>query len=64
MNKLMKAACWVQTGGQAAHSIENMEVRVDGIIELRKRCKIRDGQLVNFGNQSIKVVRSEGGEDG
>jgi len=32
------------------------QVRVDGQAELRKRCKIRAGQLVSVGGRSIRVV--------
>jgi len=36
--------------------IENGLVSVDGTVEYRKRCKIRDGQTVSYGGNLIKVV--------
>jgi ribosome-associated protein len=36
--------------------IENGQVSVDGIVEYRKRCKIRNGQTVEYGGRSINVI--------
>ncbi len=56
LNKLLKASGLCETGGMAKIEIENGMIRVDGTVEYRKRCKIRDGQMVQYGGRKIKVV--------
>ena len=56
LNKLLKASGLCGTGGMAKIEIENGLVSVDGTVEYRKRCKIRNGQTVEYGGQTIKVV--------
>lgn len=53
---LLKAVGLCQTGGEAKTLIAEGLVVVDGEIELRKRCKIREGQLVEFEGQRIRVI--------
>ena len=53
---LLKHIGFCQTGGHAKIVISEGEVKVDGQVELRKRCKIRPGQLVEFQGQKIKVI--------
>ena len=56
LNNLLKVEGWVESGAQAKIVIAQGLVSVDGEIELRKTCKIRDGQLISFDNQQIEVV--------
>ncbi len=44
------------SGGMAKMLIGDGQVRVDGQVELRKRCKIRSGQSVEFDGKQIRVV--------
>lgn len=53
---LLKLEGWVQSGAQAKVVIADGEVRVDGAVETRKRCKIVAGQTVEFAGYSITVV--------
>jgi len=53
--KLLKATGLCATGGTAKIIIEQGQVTVDGQIELRKRCKIRPGQVVAFEGEHIMV---------
>jgi ribosome-associated protein len=53
--KLLKAAGVCDTGGMAKVAIEQGRVRVDGRVELRKRCKIRKGQTVALEDAQIEV---------
>jgi len=46
------------TGGQAKLLISHGQVKVDGQVELRKKCKIRAGQTVSFEGGKIKVERA------
>ena len=53
--KLLKATGLCDSGGAAKHAVSQSEVRVDGLIETRKACKIRKGQQVEFGEHRILV---------
>ena len=55
LNKLLKASGFCETGGMAKIEIAKGLVSVDGIVEYRKRCKIRNGQTVEYGGHTIKV---------
>jgi ribosome-associated protein len=52
---LLKLLGLCQTGGHAKLVITQGEVLVDGEIELRKRCKIRIGQVVEFNGEKIEI---------
>ncbi len=56
LNNLLKVVGLVESGGLAKVLIADGLVRVDGKVELRKRCKIRVEQLVEFQDEKIKVV--------
>lgn len=53
---LMKIVDMAPSGAHAKHFIADGLVKVDGETELRKRCKIRSGQIVEFEGESVKVV--------
>jgi ribosome-associated protein len=57
---LLKAANLVMSGGEGKEVVAQGMVTVDGQLELRKRCKIRSGQRVEFQGNTIEVVA--GGE--
>ncbi len=59
LNKLLKVANFVPSGGIAGLLITNEEITVDGEIETRKRCKIRPGQVVRYYDEEITVVKEE-----
>ncbi|MCR9203930.1 MAG: RNA-binding S4 domain-containing protein [Halobacteriovoraceae bacterium] len=52
---LLKIMNLCQSGGDAKFAISEGEVLVDGEVELRKRCKIRQGQKVEFAGQAIQI---------
>lgn len=53
---LLKYLGIAPTGGQAKLMVENSQVMVDGIVELRKRRKVRSGMTVTtVDGYSIKV---------
>lgn len=54
--KLLKATGLCSTGGEAKLVVSDGLVQVDGNIELRKKCKIRKGQIVTFQGNSIRVA--------
>jgi ribosome-associated protein len=58
LNDLLKLTGMCPSGGIAKMMIAEGNVTVDGRVELRKRCKIRTDQVVEFEGRSIKVVNS------
>jgi ribosome-associated protein len=58
LNKLLKLTGLCPSGGAAKMAIAAGSVTVDGQLELRKRCKIRPGQVVAFAGQRIAVFAS------
>ena len=53
--QLIKACGLAGTGGYAKLAIQNGEVLVNGIPELRRSCKLRPGQTVTFGENMITL---------
>ncbi|MFB4281720.1 MULTISPECIES: RNA-binding S4 domain-containing protein [unclassified Nonomuraea] len=53
---LLKYCGITETGGMAKHLIAEGMVLVDGEVELRKRAKIRAGQVVSGEGFSINVA--------
>jgi len=57
LHNLLKVTGLCESGGVAKMLIADGQVKVDGQVELRKRCKIRQGQIVLFNNQQLKVIK-------
>jgi len=53
LNSLLKVIGLCDSGGMAKTAIAEGRVKVDGNVELRKRCKIRKGQIVEFEGHKI-----------
>ena len=53
--KLLKATGLCGTGGVAKMVVDDGLVMVDGDVELRKRCKIKRGQTVEFDGTVIEL---------
>lgn len=56
LHNLLKVTGLAPSGGAAKACIAAGEVRVDGRTELRKRCKILAGQVVEFAGQQLMVT--------
>ncbi len=56
LNNLLKVMTWVESGGRAKVLIGEGQVKVNGAVELRKRCKIQKGMTVEFMEQQVEVV--------
>ena len=56
LNNLLKVQSWVESGGRAKVLIGEGQVKVNGKVELRKRCKIQSGMIVEFMEQKVEVV--------
>ncbi len=55
LNKLMKLLGLVGTGGEANMRITNQEVKVNNVIEIQKRKKLRPGDVVLFESHQIII---------
>ena len=55
LNQLLKLAGLCGSGGAGKQLVASGAVRVDGVVELRKTCKIRAGQVVELDGVRIVV---------
>ncbi len=55
LHSLLKVTGLCESGGVAKLLIADGLVQVDGAVETRKRCKIRAGQIVDFGDQQVTI---------
>ncbi|WP_312802727.1 ribosome-associated protein YbcJ [Atlantibacter hermannii] len=53
---LLKLEGWSESGAQAKIAIAEGLVKVDGVVETRKRCKIIAGQTVSFEGNQLTVT--------
>jgi len=54
--QLMKVLNWVEHGGMAQRMVEEGLVKYNGVVDLRKRLKVRQGDIVEFEGNSVKIV--------
>lgn len=57
---LLKFGNLVDSGGEAKRVISEGQVRVNGMVETRKRKKIISGDIVEFGKEKIRVRLQRG----
>lgn len=57
--KILKVEAMVGGGGEAKFVIGEGMVTVDGVVETRKRKKVRAGEVVSFNDTSVKIVAAE-----
>jgi ribosome-associated protein len=57
LNNLLKALGLCDSGGIANTMIAQGFVKIDGKIELRKRCKIRAVQIIDFEDHKVLVKK-------
>lgn len=57
LDQLLKVLGLCASGGAAHAAVEAGQVRVDGVVETRKRAKLRPGQQVTFAGTQI-VLRA------
>ena len=55
LNQLIKAIGWVDNGAQANSIIEQGLVKVNNVIELRKRNKLVVGTIIEYNNQKAII---------
>lgn len=55
LTKLLKVTNICSSGGEAKHVIDQGIVRRNGEIEMRKRCKLVKGDIIEFLNNKIAI---------
>ncbi|PKM64842.1 MAG: RNA-binding protein [Firmicutes bacterium HGW-Firmicutes-20] len=56
LDQLLKATGLCESGGAAHAAIAEGRVRVDAAVDTRKRAKLRPGQTVTLGGESVALV--------
>lgn len=56
LDQLLKATGLCESGGAAHAAIAEGRVKVDGVVDTRKRAKLRPGQTVQFGGEAVDLV--------
>ena len=57
LNKLLKIEGLVSSGAEAKLSIDDEMVRVNGVVEIRRRKKLFAGDKVEFLDNEIQIVK-------
>lgn len=60
LDQVLKVTGLCHSGGFAHSVIEAGEVSVDGVVEKRKRAKLRPGQRVGYAGETIELVAAGG----
>jgi ribosome-associated protein len=56
LDQLLKATGLCDSGGAAHAAVAEGRVKVDGVVDTRKRAKLRPGQTVSFAGEVIKLT--------
>lgn len=59
LDQLLKTTGLCHSGGFAHAEIDAGKVSVDGIVETRRRAKLRPGQQVVYAGQSVDLVAAD-----
>lgn len=54
--QLLKVLNWVEHGAMAQIVVEEGMVKYNGEIDLRKRLKVRVGDIIEFDGQTVKII--------
>ncbi len=56
LHRLLKLQGISASGGEAKQLVASGVVQVDGVVELRKACKVRAGQRIQTGDVTIELL--------
>jgi ribosome-associated protein len=56
LNKLLKLLQLTESGGEANEAIIKARVKVNGVIEIQKRKKLRPGDKVQFAGKTVIIA--------
>jgi len=59
LEQLLKHAGLVSTGGEAKIRIQEGEIKVNNQVERRRGYKLKEGDVVTVGNETVKVTIKE-----
>lgn len=59
LNQLLKLLNFVESGGEANQVITDGLVKVNNVIDTRKRKKLIPGDIVQFQNKKIEITNKE-----
>lgn len=60
LDALLKATSLAPSGGAAKAMVAEGVVRVDGVVELRKTCKLRPHQVVSAAGTQVFLIKEPG----
>lgn len=55
LNQLLKVMGWCDSGGYANALIDSGKIKVNGVVELRRRNKIFPGFKVEYGSKAVTI---------
>ena len=55
LDHFLKMNCLTESGGQAKFLIQGGEVRVNGVVETRRRRKLAAGDVIEIGTEKLVV---------
>ncbi|BDP40735.1 hypothetical protein DAETH_07040 [Deinococcus aetherius] len=55
LQDFLKLRGLVETGGEAKFRVQGGEVRLNGVIETRRRKKLRRGDIVEYAGERVRV---------
>ena len=56
LDQLLKATGLCDSGGAAHAAIAEGRVKVDEVVDTRKRAKLRPGQAVSFAGENVELI--------
>ena len=59
LDRFLKLSSLVQSGGEAKYLIVQEQVQVNGVVETRRKRKLRPGDIVELGERRIVVELPE-----
>ncbi len=62
LDQFLKLCSLAESGGNAKFLIQGGQVKVNGVVETRRRRKLVHGDVVEIGGESVEVHDSERGE--
>jgi len=54
--QLLKVMNWVEHGAMAQFVVEEGLVKYNGVVDFRKRLKVRIGDLIEFDGNKVQIV--------
>jgi ribosome-associated protein len=59
--KILKFEGLLPSGGEAKAAVADGQIKVNGVVETQKRKKILNGDIIEFGDETLRIVLDEVG---